>query len=521
MKNIFFILLFLYSAIAFSQSDKLPADRTTNWNNAEIRGKIPVLSTEYKVNINDFYAQSDSGYFDHALQKIESLKIMYQRRIIYFPKGIYRFSKPISMRHNTILQGDGSDKTQIIFNLKNEKSNCIDFIGNAVKTEIYNSSIEQNADQIVLENELNFREGFLLQIIQGKDEYGNSSSGKEKAFRNGQILEINSVNGKVIELSDHIRLPFNETDKWGEPLKIRIIDPIKYSGIQNLSINRDDRPPKNGGAIINFNLAAYCWVSGVESKIAANNHVSISNSYKAEVRGSYFHDAYSTGGGGNGYGVVLSGTSSNCLIEDKIFEGLRHAMIIAGGANGNVFGYNSSFYKPLINIDEASISVHGHYPYLNLFESNYVEYINVDYVWGANGPFNTFFRNWVYDKGIFGLFRNQELRVEKGTNSTNIIANYANVYASGNDNFSIGNYSYDEKSDKQNYPAISLYYNAKPHFISNAYSFPCFGPNAGEIKVKNKIPSMDRFYLEKKTVDAAVKKIQEKNIPEKIEQFNK
>jgi len=44
--------------------------------------------------------------------------------------------------------------------------------------------------------------------------------------------------------------------------------------------------------------------------------------------------------------------------------------------------------------------MHGHYPFLNLFEGNIVQNIQLDQTWGPSGPYNTFFRNRVELYGI-------------------------------------------------------------------------------------------------------------------------
>jgi len=323
----------------------------------------------------------------------------------------------------------------------------------------------------------------------------------------GQVIKISEIDNNEILLEDPLRLDYPVKDKWGEPIHIKLIAPIMNSGIENLSIERKDKPPKNGGSIIAFNYAYNCWLSGIESKMGANNHVSVSHSRNIEIRGSFFNKTFNTGGGGNGYGILVSGNTTDCLFEDNIFEKLRHAMIIASGANGNVFGYNASFNKPIFNIDEASISVHGHYPYMNLFESNYVEYINVDYVWGANGEYNTFLRNYVYDEGLFGLFRNQELQIERGTDKTNIIGNVAYVTARGNDNFVLKNMPKDQLTNAMFLETYSFYYDKKPTFIPDDISWPCFGLKTSEdgMNISNTIPAVQRFSSDVKTVPTKFK----------------
>jgi hypothetical protein len=56
-----------------------------------------------------------------------------------------------------------------------------------------------------------------------------------------------------------------------------------------------------------------------------------------------------------------------------LFSDLKHAMIIQLGTNGCVFGYNYAQRNYSDDgWDKTYISVHGHYPFMNLFEGNIV-----------------------------------------------------------------------------------------------------------------------------------------------------
>ncbi|MBK9718185.1 MAG: hypothetical protein IPO85_11865 [Saprospiraceae bacterium] len=69
----------------------------------------------------------------------------------------------------------------------------------------------------------------------------------------------------------------------------------------------------------------------------------MNNSSNIEIKGNYFTRSYGYGSGGRGYGVELEMTSGNCLIENNIFEHLRHSFLLQACANGNVIAYNYSF----------------------------------------------------------------------------------------------------------------------------------------------------------------------------------
>jgi len=134
------------------------------------------------------------------------------------------------------------------------------------------------------------------------------------------------------------------------------------------------------------------------------------------VQNSYFHQSYDYGSGGHGYGVTLGRHTTNCLVENNIFETLRHAMMVKEGANGNVFAFNYS-RNPVSATPfsiPADISVHGHYPYMNLFENNIVQKISCTDYWGPAGPGNTFLRNRV---------ETLNLTVKDHSHNQNIIAN--------------------------------------------------------------------------------------------------
>ncbi len=152
----------------------------------------------------------------------------------------------------------------------------------------------------------------------------------------------------------------------------------------------------------------------MESKNAFGRHIDISASSHIEISGCYIHHAHdycsgeSCGGGkdGFGYGITVGSTSTNCLIQNNVFQKLRHAMLTASGANCNVFTYNYSREQylegpgPLGCLGgelHGDIVLHSQYSYANLFEHNWVEKIEADDVHGKNGPYNAFIRNRVQD----------------------------------------------------------------------------------------------------------------------------
>ena len=200
---------------------------------------------------------------------------------------------------------------------------------------------------------------------------------------------------------------------------------LENAGVEDVYIKRIDTSGNPTGTRSGVNIymenCNNCFVSGVESYYPQNHHVTMYNCNHIEVRGCYFHEAQDYGEGGDGYGAVCD-NSSYCLVEDNIFNHLRHSMLLQNEANYNVYGYNYSIKGKQTNfeipwylwiifpvhcaildnaIDEdftGDMVCHGHPedgpgPMANLFEGNIGQFMWVDLHHWCNGPDNTFHRN--------------------------------------------------------------------------------------------------------------------------------
>jgi hypothetical protein len=144
---------------------------------------------------------------------------------------------------------------------------------------------------------------------------------------------------------------------------------------------------------------AESWVKNVASVNQSGTenyaHVFFAAAYACEVRDSWFQ-----GGGVNwsglDYGVYPTNNASEILVENNVFVGMRHSMILAAGASGNVFGYN---YSTAAIESQApwwlseDMCTHGAESYMNLFEGNIGGQIDFDDTHGGNA-YNTAYRTW-------------------------------------------------------------------------------------------------------------------------------
>jgi hypothetical protein len=252
-----------------------------------------------------------------------------------------------------------------------------------------------------------------------------------------------------------------------------------------------------------FVYAVNCWIKCVRSIKSDVTHVNPSFCANLTIRDSYFHDAYEFGGGGHGGGVCISMHSTDCLVENNVFDKLRHAMLVQRGANGNVFGYNYSInatsngtISPFTRLPDGSL--HGHFPYFNLYEGNVMQEIHSADHWGPSGYGNTFFRNRITREGIRISDRSLEQNIvgndlrKDGTAAftQDVIINESgcvNTLIHGNKES--GNVSWDASLGSNN--LIQSYYLTSAPAFFNGGLWPSLGPEAA--CTSGTIPAEVRF----------------------------
>jgi hypothetical protein len=250
----------------------------------------------------------------------------------------------------------------------------------------------------------------------------------------------------------------------------------KYCGIENISVQRMDSTDFGDNIALR---AQNCWVSGVESATANSTHISVHGSDHIEIRGCYIHHAWNSGTGGHGYGVLIGHKAALCLVEDNIFNHLRHSVIFSNSVNNNVVGYNYSrdpfTTEKYLGISDwpSDMCLHGHPdslvpgPDRNLFEGNICSYMYADNAWHDNGPYNTYFRNRAtgYGLHIYSLSDSQNIIANEVDDSDGSLPDLLwNAFSiESTENYVMGNTNFDLNPPV--YP--------KPYEISNDVSLYC------------------------------------------------
>ncbi|MGJ8641195.1 MAG: hypothetical protein ACSHYA_17530 [Opitutaceae bacterium] len=382
---------------------------------------------------------------------------------VLLPAGEFNITRPILLRSDVVLRGSGALNTKLIFDIPLFEE------GDGIRPALgfVRLSGEQTDAPIALTAELNKGDtsfslaqpsdlavGDMILIDSENDVermYTEARWERPWAARSlGQIVDVAAVDGSTISIDTAIR-HFHSFDLKPQVTRIQ---PITGAGLENLVLYRNEGALDN---IVGFQFAKNCWIKDCETENTSRSHVWINFSRFVSVKGNRCHGASYYGGGGKGYGIVAGNIATDCLFEDNILHSLRHSMMAKRGANGNVFAYNYSFDrrreegKRLL----CDISIHGHYPYQNLFEGNKVGYIELADYWGPSGPFNTFFRNSVSEMIEISdhshetvVWNNTMLRGKVETDGTS-----TDLYIHNNG-----------RSPKDGETPASLFYTGKPAF---------------------------------------------------------
>lgn len=434
MLRIYSLLFFLISLSGFSQT--LPISRSVDWTLAGLRDTTTSdfieISMQEEGLVGDGITPNDS-----LLSQILS-SIAGSGAILNFPEGDFLFNHTIHLPNQVVIKGQDPELTAFTMDLGGS-GHAFQIQGQAIHSDT-SSIIDfgfKDSNFVRVSDPNIFSIGDWIQIIQNDTDLVTSSWAEHTV---GQMVKIENILGNKIVLESPLRM---DLDPIRSPYILRIM-PAENVGLECLKIYRiDDTAPQQSSNVY-FSYAVNCWLSGIESENCTFSHIQANRSSNLYFSKSYFHHGFEYGGGGRAYGVMLQATSNECLVENNIFEHLRHSMIVQSGANGNVFAYNYSldpYWETIPNNASGDMVLHGNYVFANLFEQNICQNIVIDNSHGANGPYNSFFRNRAEGFGIFFSASNSPSQNILGNEipNTSFPYNLVNYNIQGADHFLHGN----------------------------------------------------------------------------------
>jgi len=464
-----------------------------DWTHAGYEGTIPDPQTV--LNVTDYGAIPSDNSDDLAAVTMAMNSLNGQAGVLYFPPGTFNFDSTINLVDSVVLRGAGSDSTTLEFNFSNNGGDGIRiWKGQPALFVDVLSGYHKGSYLLVVADASSFSTGNYAELKETNGAW-NSVPAVWAVDCVGQIVKIASISGDSLFLDEELRIDY--TDSL-QP-QIRVFTPITNAGIECLKILRADSVAPIVSYNISFLGAANCWINGVESDHSIGAHVTADLSTHLAISGCYFHHAYEYDGvSTHGYGVTLIQHTGDCLVENNFFRHLRHAMMVKQGANGNVFTYNYSIEPTRTEFPtdaSGDISVHGHYPFANLFEGNIVQTLYIDQTWGPAGPYNTFFRN---REDLYGIVITQgDVMTDKnsfvGNEITSNLPFHGLYLVPGFSHFLWGNNRQGtiDPAGSDSLPDVSYYYSSTPDFWFGAIPFPPIGiPNTIS---SNSIPAKERF----------------------------
>ena len=397
IKKIQIIITFIVITLNVT-SQIIPSSRRTDWSSPGFQGTLPTPTLWKDIMTfggNKTGTADNTAAFNSAVASLSGAA-----GVIYLPAGTFLFTSTLNVPANVIVKGASSDSTSLNFNLGGATANSINIKGSASTTPIVvTSGGTMGSTTLTLASVAGISVGDYIEFrVDGAGFMLAGSFGMDDL---AQICKVTAISGNTLTLAKPLRWHFNQSTNP----RVYNMSPIQKVGFECFKITRLDTSV-NQSTMINFEYAANCWVKGVESVKTTFAHIVFSKSIHCELTESYIHHAWAYSDGGRAYGVCVQRSSSECLVQNNIFEHLRHSFLFQTGANGNVTAYNFStdpyWTQGLFPTNSTGeITMHGNFPFMNLFEGNVCDNIVIDNSHGNNGPFNTFFRNRGSRYGIF------------------------------------------------------------------------------------------------------------------------
>ena len=450
---------------------QMPKSRITDWRHA---GKVNSINNHLILNFDSLGGSTKMGFLnDTIFNKAMSLLIANGGGTIQFGAGQYAFRNTLKLSDSITLKGVGTN-TILAFNLNGALKNCIEIRGQMAPRKYNFLGGNSGTNQLAFGTKNIPETNTIFQIIQNDSDLVFSSWALGSIGQIFKTVKRDTSSGIITSLT-----PLRLNIKKGNETFASVIHPIQNVSIECLKIIREDSTI-NQTHNIYFNYAFNCMVKGVESENCNFGHVVFENSIHNSVLQSYFHHAFAYGGNGQGYGVVFESTSSDNLVENSIFNHLRHSILLQSGANGNVIAYNYSFdpYWSDNALKDAAgdLVCHGNYAHHNLFEGNICQNIIVDNSHGKNGPFNTFLRNRAALYG-FIVSNNQDSQnfISNEVTNTNLLM--GQFILTGNGHLNRNNNVKNKLQSNTNITIgdTSFYLSSKPGFLPQQCSWPILG----------------------------------------------
>ncbi len=414
-------LLMLLGSVA--GSSVIPSSRMIAWR-AGIPGGVPNVQT----NVTTLTGAHADGVTDDQPTIQAQLNAITPPGVLLVPPGTYMLRSFLTIPSRVVLRGAGAGQTHFLVNLSSSGSAI--YVGpyhNAVIWSSENGPFVQltggytkGSTVLSVADASSFQAGNWVEIQEDNTGVSGDTSTWPSAAR-GQITQVTGVSGSSLVLEEPLHLSY---DSAATPV-VRRLHVTASSGVEYLSIDRQDSLSTTADNLITMRQTVQSWVRGVEGMHCYHHTLRLEECAQCTVRDSYVHDATNFSAD-RGYGILLYLHTTSSMVEDNACVRMRHGLSLGGGASGNVLGFNyvRDGYESDGSEYPADISMHGEFIHANLVEGNVCQRIECADAWGPAGVDNTIYRNRV-EAMDYGANRTQihDIDLKNGSNGQNVVGN--------------------------------------------------------------------------------------------------
>jgi hypothetical protein len=403
--------------LSSSQAEIIPVDRRISWS-VGIPGGIPVRTNIFaSVKAAPYSARGD-GITDDTAAIQSAVNACPAGQVLLFPAGKYNVSSTITITKGIVLRGEGMDATIIrvsgspsqffyVHNAGNDwnfgTSTAFALTAGLQKgstniTVASNPTAEWSVGDIILIDQVNDLVDVTPEGYNGATcSYCSRGSGTRNQ---GQFVEVLSVSSTGFTFDPPLFMNYSLTQT---PQAIECKAMVKNVGFESLQITNVNPSLVGVSQLIGLTGASYWWMKDCMLAKADMYLFKAHNTYRGEVRGCVFRNAYNPGTSGygpdHGYGMLYSYVNTSCLFEDNVLHDLHVAIATQGPSSGHVIAYNfvTNTWDVDLSVTQPDIIFHSAHAHMVLIEGNSVLKINADNMNGSSG-YNTIFRNRVRNK---------------------------------------------------------------------------------------------------------------------------
>ncbi|MDX5443667.1 MAG: glycoside hydrolase family 55 protein, partial [Hymenobacteraceae bacterium] len=274
------------SVIALTISFNLKAQVLSvqnTWNKIGYQDSVAAPATV--LNVLNFGALANGIANDAPAIQAAIAALNGRAGVVFLPAGTYKIQQTISLLDSVVLRGAGADSTMLNFDLNGAAVNSINISSSQANNFI---KLQQPArpgeKQLMLSSAPSFAAGDWVELRQQNGSWDTKPASWAN-FSVGQIVQLDSVAGQQLFLSDPLRIAYDTALQ----AELRKIVPARQVGIECLKLKRTDTPINGAGYGIYFNFAVNSWVKGIESDSSVGSHIQAEASAYLTIRDSYFH----------------------------------------------------------------------------------------------------------------------------------------------------------------------------------------------------------------------------------------